>query len=210
MRESDLVHITITSLASDCSRFALDANNSRASGDITMRDVRPQSGKRLPPTQQSAHDPGKASDPVGLSVATMEAARLCVVFSHSAHQLVIGGRADEVAEWLRRWTANPLCSARVGSNPILVGRSFLCCTRRMHSDSARTCSARPLGSVCWQGYFSVGESVRKYIFCFLISQDDGGRWIGGSEHYFLKKNNTWRKEAKLRCNGYRRGGRSSG
>ncbi|KAM7229502.1 hypothetical protein CapIbe_019618, partial [Capra ibex] len=27
---------------------------------------------------------------------------------------------DEVAEWLRRWTANPLCSARVGSNPTLV------------------------------------------------------------------------------------------
>ena len=29
---------------------------------------------------------------------------------------------DEVAEWLRRWTANPMCSARVGSNPILVGQ----------------------------------------------------------------------------------------
>ena len=28
--------------------------------------------------------------------------------------------ADGVAEWLRRWTANPLCSARVGSNPILI------------------------------------------------------------------------------------------
>ena len=28
---------------------------------------------------------------------------------------------DEVAEWLRRWAANPLGSARVGSNPILVG-----------------------------------------------------------------------------------------
>src|SRR4029434_6875824 len=27
---------------------------------------------------------------------------------------------DEVAEGLRRWTANPLCAARVGSNPILV------------------------------------------------------------------------------------------
>ena len=27
---------------------------------------------------------------------------------------------DKVAEWLRRWTANPMCSARVGSNPILV------------------------------------------------------------------------------------------
>ena len=27
---------------------------------------------------------------------------------------------DEVAEWLRQWTANPLGSARVGSNPIFV------------------------------------------------------------------------------------------
>ena len=25
-----------------------------------------------------------------------------------------------MAEWLRRWTANPLGSARVGSNPIFV------------------------------------------------------------------------------------------
>ena len=32
---------------------------------------------------------------------------------------------DEVAEWLRRWTANPMCSARVGSNPILVVKDFL-------------------------------------------------------------------------------------
>ena len=31
---------------------------------------------------------------------------------------------DEVAEWLRRWTANPMCSARVGSNPILVDIFF--------------------------------------------------------------------------------------
>ena len=34
---------------------------------------------------------------------------------HAAQQPV-----DEVAEWLRRWTANPLGSARVGSNPIFV------------------------------------------------------------------------------------------
>ena len=27
---------------------------------------------------------------------------------------------DWVAEWLRRWTANPMGSARVGSNPIFV------------------------------------------------------------------------------------------
>lgn len=45
-----------------------------------------------------------------------------VVFSEG-HQL------DEVAEWLRRWTANPLCSARVGSNPILVdAQCFYCIT----------------------------------------------------------------------------------
>ena len=29
-----------------------------------------------------------------------------------------------MAEWLRRWTANPMCSARVGSNPILVAQFF--------------------------------------------------------------------------------------
>ena len=30
------------------------------------------------------------------------------------------GKKDAVAEWLRRWTANPMGSARVGSNPIGV------------------------------------------------------------------------------------------
>ena len=34
--------------------------------------------------------------------------------------IALARRHDEVAEWLRRWTANPLGSARVGSNPILV------------------------------------------------------------------------------------------
>ena len=31
---------------------------------------------------------------------------------------------DGVTEWLRCWTANPMCSARMGSNPILVGYNF--------------------------------------------------------------------------------------
>ena len=47
--------------------------------------------------------------------------------SASISQLLAKVRAlafDEVAEWLRRWTANPMCSARVGSNPILVGKLF--------------------------------------------------------------------------------------
>src|SRR3989442_313452 len=33
--------------------------------------------------------------------------------------------SDEVAEWLRRWTANPMGSARVSSNLILVGFHFV-------------------------------------------------------------------------------------
>ena len=34
--------------------------------------------------------------------------------------LNLNSLSDEVAEWLRRWTANPMGSARVGSNPIFV------------------------------------------------------------------------------------------
>ena len=37
-----------------------------------------------------------------------------------------GKLTDDVAEWLRRWTANPMCSAREGSNPFVIGLfSFL-------------------------------------------------------------------------------------
>ena len=43
----------------------------------------------------------------------------CILPFQSVHKTV-----DEVAEWLRRWTANPMCSARVGSNPILVDTFF--------------------------------------------------------------------------------------
>ena len=32
---------------------------------------------------------------------------------------------DKTAEWLRRWTVNPLVSARVGSNPIFVDQNIL-------------------------------------------------------------------------------------
>ena len=46
---------------------------------------------------------------------------------------------DEVAEWLRRWTANPLGSPRVGSNPILVERKifmFVECSKGLQVDIA--------------------------------------------------------------------------
>lgn len=55
---------------------------------------------------------------------------------------------DEVAEWLRRWTANPLCSARVGSNPILVGTSVFICSQGKHRtfclSVAAVCDIQPL------------------------------------------------------------------
>ena len=43
---------------------------------------------------------------------------MCAFNSNDNEKLAFA--QDEVAEWLRRWTANPLGSARVGSNPILV------------------------------------------------------------------------------------------
>ena len=33
--------------------------------------------------------------------------------------------ADSVAEWLRRWIANPLLFERAGSNPATVAETFL-------------------------------------------------------------------------------------
>ena len=53
-----------------------------------------------------------ASTPLERDIKHFE--RFLLIFMHTA--------SDEVAEWLRRWTANPLGSARVGSNPILVAR----------------------------------------------------------------------------------------
>ena len=44
----------------------------------------------------------------------------CVTFAFRENEPTRRRAPDEVAEWLRRWTANPLCSERVGSNPILV------------------------------------------------------------------------------------------
>ena len=42
----------------------------------------------------------------------------------NSKKITIPDMSDEVAEWLRRWTANPMGSARVGSNPILVDIFF--------------------------------------------------------------------------------------
>ena len=42
------------------------------------------------------------------------------VCSCTRHMFPPCGHGDEVAEWLRRWTANPMGSARVGLNPILI------------------------------------------------------------------------------------------
>ena len=41
-----------------------------------------------------------------------------------------------MAEWLRRWTANPLCSARVGSNLILVDLSLFSVNFLLHNFNA--------------------------------------------------------------------------
>ena len=76
---------------------------------------------------------------------------------------------DEVAEWLRRWTANPMGSARVGSNPILVV-CFFCfflfdvylCTRKLSNASLEICPTvcpRNLGPCYIASY---------HIKCFIM------------------------------------------
>ena len=48
---------------------------------------------------------------------------LSVLVVSSFHEMrLVTEHYDEVAEWLRRWTANPLGSPRVSSNLILVGK----------------------------------------------------------------------------------------
>ena len=55
----------------------------------------------------------------------IRAATTCMICSNNLLTIVsVLGQIDEVAEWLRRWTANPLCSARVGSNPTFVDFFF--------------------------------------------------------------------------------------
>ena len=54
-------------------------------------------------------------------------------------------KKDEVAERLRRWTANPLCSARMGSNPILVDFSSILCDVRGGSSDGPLRVFRPAG-----------------------------------------------------------------
>ena len=67
---------------------------------------------------------------------------------------------DEVAEWLRRWTANPMCSARVGSNPILVDPFLVCCL----STLARSLlSWRLIFLLLPSGECSINNLVNKWV-----------------------------------------------
>ena len=54
---------------------------------------------------------------------------LALTSENSAHQSSVVCK-DDVAEWLRRGTANPLGSARVSSNLIVIELSFFVLTRR--------------------------------------------------------------------------------
>ena len=41
-------------------------------------------------------------------------------YMFNEHIMKLKQQCDEVAEWLRRWAANPMGSTCVGSNPIIV------------------------------------------------------------------------------------------
>ena len=92
----------------------------------------------------------------------------------TAHQ------ADKVAEWLRRWTANPLCSARVGSNPILVETLtfflfFIPCKCRCIINAIDI--SRTAINLCHQGldfapscHFIYGVTCTVFMFYVLLFQ----------------------------------------
>ena len=45
---------------------------------------------------------------------------ICQFIVHIQKDTLVIAFIDKMAEWLRRWTVNPLGSASVGSNPIFV------------------------------------------------------------------------------------------
>ena len=57
---------------------------------------------------------------------------------------------DEVAEWLRRWTANPLGSPRVGSNPILVVYFLLQYIRKKYEYIHSPTLSSSVSSMSWK------------------------------------------------------------
>ena len=71
---------------------------------------------------------------------------------------------DEMAEWLGRWTANPMCSARVGSNPILVAASYFSLLAR---DSMMLDETRTITKECYKTRWPSGQGVGLLIRCAL-------------------------------------------
>ena len=89
---------------------------------------------------------------------------------------------DEVAEWLRRWTANPLCSARVGSNPILV--EFFFFFLKITSESI----------ICLDSFSLTRQLVSRHLFFkaahVTISWLDADCCLALSLSALLKRENT--------------------
>ncbi len=94
-------------------------------------------------------------------------ARLCRLFL-SKH--------DTVSEWLRRWTRNPLGSARRGSNPLGVdclncvwahkrqGDTDLNSSTSLYSSVAerQSCKLKVLGSIPSGGFFVYGRTLQRH------------------------------------------------
>ena len=91
---------------------------------------------------------------------------------------------DSVSEWLRRWTRNPLGSAREGSNPFavafcLITVNFCQICVRMHTPNSSLCcndakSMRRLSCAC--------HKQRKYSeenqqFCPTFLHDNVSEWL---------------------------------
>ena len=96
--------------------------------------------------------------------------------AHISSQIVFRSAAichDTVSEWLRRWTRNPLGSARVGSNPagvacgataLMDSKSSGLSPRRLESCRCRMCALRCQLRRPWRNAHGTPD------FCALIAQ----------------------------------------
>ena len=68
--------------------------------------------------------------------------------AHTIRAVFCGAIQDSVSERLRRWTRNPLGSARRGSNPLAVEKEFLCACRSVCAPPDMACRTTTMLECC--------------------------------------------------------------
>ena len=90
---------------------------------------------------------------------------------------------NQRAEWLKRWTANPLCSAPMGSNPILIGLQLPRRSLRWASLVVQLVRNPPakweiwVWSLGWEDPLEEGMATHSSILAWRIPMNRGAWWV---------------------------------